>query len=328
MDKIILCLYLFYGSRVYTQAAEKKYKLYSLPRQPQYFFKLHPNDEKIFLSFYDAKALGGGQNFILDLKLNKLSAIPGNADAVPDPSGLVLTSPKLKKETGRFSYGGFHFFSLKGIGKNSQPIYTETELTGKYQSLGILNDKTLRVLSDQNGLSIKDYPLCFLKKKCELDNSTVKKICPKKNFYGQLQLPVLSKDGTYFSSYDGRKKSSKVFKIKQDLSCELVFDSKFITGKMDFNYTNKKVVFFMSQNQENHLLSTLSNRSGSYRQYLVNIDSNQLKLYEMDLEELKPKAIHFSALKGDFYFPQFDRAGNIYSFYRENEKYYILKIFN
>ncbi len=310
--------------KIYNYSVTKQFEV---PLTPQYFFRHSPVDNSVFFSTFKKKSLGEGQNFSYDYDAKKLSIIPGPADAVPNSNGTILTVPFLKQDGKKVYYAGIEFYQWQDLSKGltARPIYIDYDMKGKYQSLGVLNVNSFRLVSDYQGLSVRDYELkTLLTGRTEIvPLNTAQPLCKNLNENNQLQLPMVSKDGKILAAYDVKSKSTKLFLILQTYNCTLLHDLGIITGKVDFNFENNKIVFFTSWNQGHEEAITLSNAPGSYFQHALKSTkaSGKLHLYEFSLSNQLIRPI-YTAISDqyDLYFPTYTKEGNIISYAKLGNK--------
>jgi len=205
---------------------------------PNYFTKITPDGK--YMCYITSRG-----NFMLDLKNPSTRLhLTGDYDPVPTPpdaSGQYrITIP----------YDGLQFFDSKPLTSKMQPgkevdvssvqnVYRDQQNDENYQSVGVLTKtetKTVyRVLT--GGLNVVDYdtsakPWKVLRRLNDVCQGAQK-----------LRLPMLSKDGKMLSTYDSRTGTTKIFEIRDDGTCSELVDLGMPTGKVEFSYDNRKIVF-------------------------------------------------------------------------------------
>lgn len=270
---------------------------------PGYFFKVHPDGK--YIAFIE------NGNDLLDLETGKQYDLPGGVDPVWSPDGKFLTHP------GDNDGMSFHHSekaissALLGKPNDSQP-FNDDRLKGVYQSIGKQGD-TYSVITDYQGASIARY-------KIEDEKfTTVGDVAPLcKNIPGiYSDLPMLSKDGKYLSSYDSTSRSTKIYSLNGN-DCTLAVDLGFPTGKVSFNNDSSQITFHLDQFGE----FDDGWFSGISKDKVKNVVS--LKLEKKD-EKLIPgewSLVSKVTSAGDGgYYPDYDQAGNIY-FLEDRDNYF------
>ncbi|RYZ78125.1 MAG: hypothetical protein EOP06_29635, partial [Proteobacteria bacterium] len=160
----------------YTEQPLAKFPLQS---SPNYFFKIFPDGTK-------ATFASDSGNWMYDLQKKKYFPIPGDQDAVPLGTDIV-TTPKFKSNV---DVEGMEFYRVEDIlAQNStsqpskekstskiKPVFVDPSMKGMYQSTSHLDGSTYRVLTDELGLTIRDYSVSDHGRKV-LPKGASKQIC-------------------------------------------------------------------------------------------------------------------------------------------------------
>ena len=221
---------------------------YSIRKQkingkPIFFFS------NLFGSNYVFHSLQGDGNKAIDMETGKVLQLPGKYDAVPTLDGDILTTPSVDESTGKIK-GGMLFYDLKKImsenDKPPKPIFEDEDLRGLYQSIGEIsrtsNSSHIKVITDADGLSYRDYEV-KRKNDGSLNVTALKDVgvlCEGRS----IRLPMMSKDGRFLAAIDRNMedKTTRIFNIENG-GCEEIKDTKMKTGKADFSFDGKKIVF-------------------------------------------------------------------------------------
>jgi hypothetical protein len=208
-------------------------------RTPNYFFRPFPNTNHV--SYASAS-----RNFILDLEKGAEVEIPGPYDPVPTPDQMIMTTPP---------DGGLTFFSIDDLQKGKQePLLVDDTLKGVYQSIGTVDsaegEKTFRVITDQDGLSFRDYRIKEGSAPGEKPTVTPLGSAPTVLCKGmRLSLPMLSKDGKHIAALDVDAGVTKIFDIDPSTgTCKESFSLGIPTGKVDFNFNGDEITFHVLNN--------------------------------------------------------------------------------
>lgn len=276
--------------------------------QPNYFFKISEDGSKVFYASNEG-------NWLYDFDKKLYYPIPGNQDAVPMGKDFVTTpkfSPDNKKALGLEFYRVEDILRQNGQSKalaskkkeSIQPSFVDSEMKGMYQSTAALSQDEFRILTDENGLTIRDY-------KVNSDGkinpkTTPKKICQNyidELYMSRLKLPMLSKDGAMVSVLDTKSSTSKILKINGD-TCEEVANLERIVAKADFSYDSKSIVFHVESKDEFIDMS----KTGYQANRTTDGVLHQLYIYNIDTKDFKKVAFD---MREHPYYPVFTRDGNI-----------------
>jgi hypothetical protein len=203
------------------------------PAPPNWFFRAFADSDK--LSF--ASSLG---NNILDYSVDPpvLHHLPGQYDPVPIGE-TVMSVPERPMQT----------YSVADIMADAPVINSVGNelIGGVYQSIAQLpsvnGHEHYRAVTDADGASYIDMELTGTAAHPVVTPvGVVTKTCSNQNF----TLPMLSKDGTEIAGMDGVSNTSKIWKINSDGTCTEELDLGIPTGKVDFSFDNKKLVFHVT----------------------------------------------------------------------------------
>jgi hypothetical protein len=226
------------------------------PLEPMYFFKAIGEHSILTFTAKDAERV---QNVWYNLENEKFQPIPGSLDPV-GLFGTPLLSVTSYNSNGSFGIQFYDFREFRDPKSTGNPILVEPPEPprGRYQSLGILsrrgNRVTFRLVTDQNGGDYRDYEANFASIPLKLRPlSSVKAVCPnlrknpKKPF--RLHLPMISKDGKWFSAFDTTDQLMQIFELKPDGQCTPKSSPSLApgdTGKLDFSATSDQVAYHFS----------------------------------------------------------------------------------
>lgn len=292
--------------------AEKTVKIKGVPG---FFFKVHPDGDMI--TFIEAE-----HNTMIDLNTGVELPTVGNIDPVWSPDGKFLTHPggssEEEEESGTVKNGkpapekGLQFYSEKEViegtkaGKYKEMKGANSELTGVYQSIGVNKDGSYNIISDANGVSMGNFN--YSRDGGPKLKGAIEKPCSNYPEMGT-DLPMISKDGRFLSTYDPKSKSTKIYKL-HGKECEMALDLGYGTGKVSFNKDSSQIAFHVDQFtefQEGYF-------SGVAKDKVKNVVV--LNLEESSDGALKPTswamASHNIKPGDGGYYPDFDKNGNIY----------------
>jgi hypothetical protein len=211
---------------------------------PTFFFKVSP-DGKYFsytLPSNPSQPAAGGENHILDTASGKTVLIPGPWDPVFNVGSDYITIPK--RVSGNKVY--YEFYKVKDVlkyGRNASPIGEDRNLTGLYQSVGVLNKTEnyidYRVITERPGShSMRDYRFDLELDKVEALRSE-RSLCPNK----EVKLPMISKNGLEIGALDVDSGKTTIFSIDESGKCSKLFDLGDKYGKVNFSHDSKKLTF-------------------------------------------------------------------------------------
>lgn len=262
----------------------------SLSSTPSYFFGMFAN--KNLISYR-----GETSNWIMDLDTGKEFAIPGNEDPVPMPDEKIMSTPR-----------SMRFYSIEDYqnGKKPEPLLNDSELSGVYQSIGTLSSSSsakpvYRMITDDNIVSYRDYDVSYDNKGAPsiAEDGKVHVICKGLD----LKTPKLSKDGQTLAALDAgaNPPTMKIYQIRSDDSCKQVDDLGFQTGKVDFSYDGRKIVFHSGTN-------SMGSR-GSYKEHPEKGD--RLNVYEMTIGDHQIRQLTFNGDNKNSYYPIYRKNGDV-----------------
>lgn len=283
-----------------------------IPDLPGFFFKVHPDGKHI--AFISSET-----NKLLDLETGKTTKLPGMVDPVWSPDGKFLTVPfvNLPNET-QSLFGFYETNSIIETSKQEGDLNTlgsGAKIEGVYQSLGKQGD-SYRMVTDEMGLVLGD--VTFNDNKVAIKSAFTR---PCSNLDRlPTDLPMLSKDGKYLSVYDSESKSTKIFHVAEDKSCNLAVDLGIGTGKVSFNNDSSQIAFHVDQFsdfEEGYF-------SGISKDKLKNVIVVNLEASE-EGKKLKAtswaQASHHVKAGDGAYYPDFDGKDNVYYLEDVNNHY-------
>lgn len=211
---------------------------YTLKARPTFFFKPNPEGTQIAYNVFTRGREDHEGNFIVDLKTNKVTNVPGTYDPVFAHSNQILVS------IDRAVY--LNFYDLRSIrkdGSGAVAIYSDTEMSGFYQSVGVLKSSATEVdyrilLESAAGHLSRDYRV-NLKTMKVTPLTEVRSVCSE---FG-LKLPMISKNGQELGAQITSSNTMAIFHINDDMSCTLVKDLKLTSGKLAFSYDGRYVAY-------------------------------------------------------------------------------------
>lgn len=215
--------------------AEEKLSSVKPQETPVYFFRPFADSQKV------GYAGQSSQNYIKDLRTGAETVVPGYYDPVPTPDELFLTVPESS------DHPGLQFYTMRSLKETDpKPFFVDKEMTGVYQSIGKLANQatdTYRVMIVESGgkLFFKDYEITAKPGMVGADIRLKerKALCPGFN----LATPMISKDGTQLAALDLDTETTKLFNLSASGSCQEAVDLGIHTGKVDFSYDGKSLVF-------------------------------------------------------------------------------------
>jgi mono/diheme cytochrome c family protein len=261
------------------------------PKNPNWFFRSFPNSNKVSFASDDG-------NYILDMDTNQAYQVPGPYDPVPIGESIISVPQD-----------NFQTYSVAQIlSKTDNTTDHRGEITslgtmgigGVYQSIGQMpsvgGKQRYRAVTDQDGASYVDM---------EVDTTgttpTIKSLGPAKKTCNNadFNLPMLSKDGTEIAGFDNTTQTTKVWKINADGSCTEVLNLGIPTGKADFSFDNKKLVF--------HVTGSGADSSG-YFTHTSGSDARDVYTYD---REKKSYSKISQNLSNSAYYPVWRKDGKV-----------------
>jgi hypothetical protein len=213
----------------------------SITDTPTYFFK--PSPDGRYFGYTTWKPVDGhdaNKNILLDSQSGTFLQMPGAYDPMFMLNSRNLVVPGIQ---------GLRFFNLDDIinqQTNAQPIFTDAEFKGVYESVGVLsrvdNQIKYRVIIENGKRFYRDYTetLDATGKTIKFETaSPVNPLCTNHNF----ALPMVSKDGLEASGLDHSTGKSRVYKINADNTCDVVEELGYLAGKISFAYNQRYISF-------------------------------------------------------------------------------------
>ncbi|MDG0816807.1 hypothetical protein [Bdellovibrio svalbardensis] len=228
------------------------------------------------------------------------------------PTTLTLSALKAQKAT--YLASGMSFYTKD---KSNPKAYNLTAfdatVSENYQSLGVVkNVKETRyrmLYEGSKSIMLKEYtwnpsnqkltPLGDAKPMCNTNTGI------------NSALPMLSKDGTEFSTYDPQSQSTKVYSIA---TCAVVAEIPSLVGKIDFSPNGRFLAFHVDG----------GNKIGTNQFRLPKDDGTNLSLFLYDRKNKKLIPLK-SQKRTDLYYPVFLSDDEIayVSKNKDNEQFYI-----
>jgi len=208
---------------------------------PSFFFRMSPDGK--YIVGYSSRS-GDYGNFLIEVNKDPLQPskdhkIPGSPDAIfmGDPRWVLLTST------------GLEIYDRKDMEKDndkSKPFFTDSEVSGVYQSFGVLSDDPVRtvyrvIMGYDTDYVIRDYSLDKVTQKFSVASKSGI-VCKGQPF----KLPMLAKNGREVAGFATDKQTSQVLKIEDDKSCSLAVNLHLTTGKIAFSWDNQWLAFHIS----------------------------------------------------------------------------------
>lgn len=308
---------------------------------PSYFFKINPTGEYVAY-------IGLEGNQLLNLKTAETYPLPGFIDPVFTPDGEHLVIPIIKQQfKGRMTSGDYSramvanaekyymaFYSFDGFKKaakakdtskktidklHSKPIFFDLNNNGVYQSATIPENGQFKLLSDQNGASIGTY----LKKNDSVELvEKVEKLCPR-NANFKTDLPMLSKDGKFVSTFNNETHTTQIFQIQADGDCHLALDLGMATGKISFNSNSSQITFHVdkfSKGFGGYFSGVASDITKEI--YVLNLDKAEDQNHLITLKPTTWAKASNADKKGDgSYYPDFSKNGDVF-FLSDKDNYF------
>ncbi len=213
---------------------------------------------------------GGVNSQMYNLCENKIEPISNNIDAFPVPGG----EDELYVHPSR----GISFYKLKDIQSSPNPnsvlpFYTDYEMQGMYESLGLLDGSTpehrkVRVLMVSGETTFRDYKIDKDGENYKIEPAgAIVKICQNVDSQGirlPMQMPIISRDGQMISNRDYRTQETVVYKIDNATgNCTRINSAGVSTGKASFTFDNKSMLYVaMDPNTRKGRLIQMDIKSG------------------------------------------------------------------
>lgn len=219
---------------------------YKISSQPSYFFRAFP--EKPIVSYATSEEV----NKIRDLDSGEETTIPGKYDPVPLWNEDFVTVP-IDTSDGSEAMTFYKMTDLMRNGTRAKPVLTDDSLSGVYQSVGLQesdeDSDTYRVLTDKNGATMRSYKI--RKAAVEPGVTAVGEpltLCKDRD----IKLPMISKDGKELAALDMKSQKTMIFSVDPLTgSCKEVLNLGKRTGKVDFSFDGRYLVFHTSKNEGN-----------------------------------------------------------------------------
>ena len=269
-----------------------------LPRPMNAFFKPVYGAELI------VSAWGAGTNYLLDLKSGSVFDITDYGDPGPTPDGEFVTL---------LSGTGLVWFSIPEVlGGRPKRLLDDPGLR-TYQSVGQLAASRYRVIgalhssTDPAGLIVRDYEVVRTGPQglsvAPANGDLFKpwnRVCDGK----RITIPMISKTGQLLSgSHDG---TLRVFRIGPNATeCDLLFDTKAVTGKADFNREDTSLTY----------VARATNPSTA-----ESVDA----VFVADLRAQTATPVYYGAPKAQLAFPSFMSEDRIVVYEQTSKKLLIL----
>ncbi len=208
-----------------------------IPRKIGYYSR-PVND--VFQSYYT-----GDKTYLFDTLNLKEIPFQGAFDLIASPDARFLTLPTRL----RF-FNAQSIFENPSNALNISPIYQDDEMSDQYQSIGILEANTYRVITAWSlEVAYKDFSFNETENTITpIGNKTL--LCPNL----KASTPILSKDGTMIGGYlfgpEGTH-TTHIIKVNTlDKTCQSVLDLGTRTSKVDFSYDNKFVTYIATNESQ------------------------------------------------------------------------------
>lgn len=200
--------------------------------------------------FMTFTAPGGvdGQLFMLEGEGKSVPTMSSEIDPFPTPEGDLVIQPGYNEQTGDDQLNFFGFDEISQKGRDAKPLFGDKEMKGNYQSIGQLSKsgskRNFRVLMGSGTGQIQDYEIKKEGSRYKFKKmySDPVKVCS--NILSDpydLQTPVLSRDGKYFSAVDYKTDTTKIYKLSMPSGhCKVEKDLGVRTDKVSFSFDGKR----------------------------------------------------------------------------------------
>jgi hypothetical protein len=189
--------------------------------EAEFYFRPFPKSDRLTFAV-------ASRNYVLDMKTGAKQPLPGNYDAFPSPDEKLVVVANMLHAT-------FYANDM------ALPILTDSSMQGYYQSVGVLEDGSYRVILDTgHGFKLKDYALDESGKVSE-KYEVPKRLCSNQP---NLSLPMLSKDGKKISALNFETQQTVIFTVDSNSGDCTVYKKLGVgTGKVDFSPDGKSVTY-------------------------------------------------------------------------------------
>ncbi len=211
-------------------------KRVAIPDIPRWFFKPLPN--RPWVAY-----LGEGGNKLLHLDSGLVLPVPGPRDPVPTPDGRFISVPGISL---------FATADLMDDAHRATVPALEARLHGEYQSPGILSETPERVvyrfIADDSGPVVRDFALTLHDDApARIEALGVKRrLCRGMH----LQLPMIAPGGRELGAYDVDGGTTRILRINDDDTCEVLTDLGIATGKLSFSFDERYVAFHLAHREK------------------------------------------------------------------------------
>lgn len=205
------------------------------------YHRVHPSGNYILSSGVYSNGFRAGGVAIIDLT---------KKDAAGKIEAVAIKTPMINETypvEGTWSHlasplhdDGMRYFKFDDVlkeQKDAKPVMNDREHSNWYHSAAELPGSTpenYKFRTMLYGNSYRDYQISYDKDGKMKGSSGTKTKYACKNLTGDLDSPILSKDGTEVAANVGHQ--TVIYKIKEDSSCELVESLGFYTSKVNFSY--------------------------------------------------------------------------------------------
>lgn len=313
MSKFVLISSLLISSTVYAKidkslcdtGDDQVTKRVNVDGTPNYFFKTSPDGRYLYY-------ITGNRNFVHDSKTGKRRLLPGNADPVPSSDGKFYTAINWRSGNPSalpdwsMTVGAMENWDVirNRDGSPKRDEYrVDKDTTRTYQSVGTLGNNTYRVIS------FNDRDKTLLLKDFKLNGRAVSRVekydtvIPLKDY----RLPMISRDGKYFSALDVEKNQTVIFEISADGKKVKETDRlDFPSGKADFSMDGKKVAFHVTESVNNYV--RISDEVSLPATFNDQAEVRNVFVYDRETKSVTPVTQN---KVGNSYFPVFLEDGSL-----------------
>lgn len=184
---------------------------------------------------------------LLDITDGSVTRGPGFADFAPSPDGIMFITPGPDRSGLEF-YDREEVFRevRKGAEESVEPVFLDPLMKDQYPSVGILSATTdgsrttYRVLTSWHDKVIfRDYDVRWDSGLRVRPKGLPVPACPKH----QLSLPMMSQDGRELAARDETTASTKIFRLRDDGTCDEDLDFGIATGKVAWHASGGRIAF-------------------------------------------------------------------------------------